>query len=85
MSSFKFGLIEVASKDFHKQRQITDILTINVKKVEKVVLSDINCLAIMERIPLFIKTPEKIFSYGVSQCDKNSTYSMPFHVSEAPE
>ena len=37
MSSFKFGKIEVASKDFYKQRQITDIFTINVKKV---VLSD---------------------------------------------
>ena len=82
MSSFKFSPIEVASKDFHKQRQITDILTIDVKKV---VLSDINCLAIMERIPLFIKTPEKIFCYGVSQYDKNSTYTISFNVSEAPE
>ena len=34
---FKFGQIEVASKDFHKQRQITDIFTIDVNKV---VLSD---------------------------------------------
>ena len=33
MSSFKFGLIEVASKDFHKQRQITDVLTTDVNKV----------------------------------------------------
>ena len=30
MSSFEFGLIEVASKDFYKQRQITDIFTIDV-------------------------------------------------------
>ena len=37
MSSFKFGQIEVASKDFHKERQITDISTIDVNKV---VLSD---------------------------------------------
>ena len=34
---FKFGQIEVASKDFHKQRQITDIFTFDVNKV---VLSD---------------------------------------------
>ena len=35
MSSFKFGQIEVASKDFYEQRQITIVLTI-----DKVVLSD---------------------------------------------
>ena len=33
MSSFKFGQIKDASKDSHKQRQITDIFTINVNKV----------------------------------------------------
>ena len=27
-------------------------------------------------LPLFIKTPRHIFSYGVSQYDKNSTYTM---------
>ena len=37
MSSFKFGQIEVASKDFYEQRQITVVLTIDVNKV---VLSD---------------------------------------------
>ena len=30
MSSVKFDPIEVASKDFHKQRQIADIFTIDV-------------------------------------------------------
>ena len=34
---FKFGQIEVASKDFHEQRRITDIFTIDINKV---VLSD---------------------------------------------
>ena len=34
---FKFGQIEVAFKDFYKQRQITDIFTIDANKV---VLSD---------------------------------------------
>ena len=33
-------------------------------------------------IPLFIKTPRDIFSYGVSQYDKNSAYTMSFNVSE---
>ena len=35
--------------------------------------------------PLFTKTPKNIFSYGVSQYDKNSSYTMTFNVSEAPE
>ena len=35
-------------------------------------------------MPLLIKTPKNIFSYGVSQYDKNSiTYTMSFNVSEA--
>ena len=33
-------------------------------------------------IPLFIKTPKNIFSYGKSQYDKNSAYTMSFNVSE---
>ena len=36
-------------------------------------------------MPLFIKTPKNIFSYGVSQYDKNSAYTMSFNVSEAKE
>ena len=33
-------------------------------------------------VPLFIKTPKDIFSYGVSQYDKNSAYIISFTVSE---
>ena len=36
-------------------------------------------------IPLFIKMSKTIFSYGVSQYDKNSAYAMSFNVSEANE
>ena len=36
-------------------------------------------------IQLFIKTPKNIFSYGVSQYDKNSAYTMSFNVSEEKE
>ena len=39
----------------------------------------------MALVPLFIKTPKNIFSYGVSQFDKNSTYTMSFNVSEEKE
>ena len=36
-------------------------------------------------IPLFIKTPKNIFSYGVSQYDKNSTVTMSFNTSTDKE
>ena len=36
-------------------------------------------------MPLFIKTPKNIFSYGVSQYDKSSAYTMSFNVFEATE
>ena len=93
---FKFGQIEVASKDFYRQRLITDIFTINVNKV---VLSDkVPCNSGKDwryivgyqvygeiNIPLFIKTPKNIFIFGVSQYNKNSSYTMSFNISEAPE
>ena len=78
MSSFKFGQIEVASKDFHKEKQITDIFTIDVNKV--VLFDKVSCNNGKDWryivgyqvdgetiVPLFIKTPKNIFSYGVSQ------------------
>ena len=94
---FKFGRTEVASKDFYRQRQITDIITIDVNKV--VVSDEAPCnngkdwryIAVAGYkvdgetiIPLFIKTPKNIFIYGVSQHDKNSAYKMSFIVSEVP-
>ena len=93
---FKFSQIEVVSKDFYRQRQITDIFTTDVKKV---VLSDkVSCnngkdwhyIAGYQAdgetiIPLFIKTPKNIFSYGVSRYDKISSYTMLFNASETAE
>ena len=91
----KFGQKEVTTKDFYGQRQIDDIFTTNVKMV---VISDKvscnnwkDCRYIVgyqvdeTLIPLFIKSPKNIFSYGVSQCDKNSAHTMSFNVSEEKE
>ena len=36
-------------------------------------------------IPLFIKISKNIFSYDMSQYDKNSAYTMSFNVSEEKE
>ena len=91
----KFGQKEVTTKDFYGQRQITDIFTIDVNKVvvsDKVPCNNGKyCRYIVgyqldeALIPLFIKTPKNIFSYGVSQYDKNSAYTMSFNVSEEKE
>ena len=92
----KFGQKEVTTKDFFGQREITDIFTIDVNKV--VVSDKVSCnngkdcryivgYQVGEEtiIPLFIKMSKKIFSYGVSQYDKNSAYTMSFNVSTEKE
>ena len=88
----KFGQKEVTTKDFYEQRQISDLFTIDVNKL--VVFDKVSCNngkdcryivgyqvdgALM---PLFMKTPKNIFSYGVSQYTKNSAYTMSFNVFE---
>ena len=72
----ELGQKEVTTKDFYGQRQITNIFMININKV---VVSDKvpcnngqDCRYIVgyqvdgALMPLFIKTPKNIFSYGVS-------------------
>ena len=86
----KFGQKEVKTKDFYGKRQITDLLTIDVNKVmiaDKVPCSNgKDCRYIVgyqvdkTLIPLFFKAPKNTFSYAVSQCDKNSAYTISFDV-----
>ena len=76
----KFGQKEVTTKDFHGQRQITDLFMIDVNKL---VVSDKvscnngkDCCYIVGYqidgvlIPLSIKTTKTMLSYGVSQFDE---------------
>ena len=92
---FKFGQKEVIDKDFYGQRQITDLFAIDVNKLA---VSDkapwnngkyyryiVGYQADGVIAPLFIKTPKSVFSYSVSQYDKNSAYTMSFNVSEEKE
>ena len=71
----KFGQKEVTAKDFYRQRQITDIFT---NDINKVVVSDkvscnngndcrytVGCQLDEALMPLFIKTPMDICSYGM--------------------
>ena len=91
----RFGQKDFTTKDFYGQGQITDIFTIDVNKVmvsDKVPCNNgKDCRYIGDYqvdealIPLFIKTPWDIFSYGVSQYDKNSAYTNSFNISEEKE
>ena len=82
-------------KTFIDKDQITDIFTIDVNKLivsDKVPCNNgkdcryiVGCQVDEGLIPLFIKTPKNIFSYGVLQYDKNSAYTMSFNVSEEKE
>ena len=83
----KFGPIKVTTKDIYGQRQITVLLAIHVNRV---VVSDkgkdfhyiVGYLLDEAVIPVLIKTPKNIFSYGVSQYYKNFAYTISFNISE---
>ena len=92
----KFSQKEVTTKGFYRQRQITDLFTIDINKVvisDKVLRNNGKdcCYIVGYQVdrrtlkPLFIKTPKNIFSSGVSQYDKNSAYTISFNVSEEKE
>ena len=91
----RFSQKEVTTKDLYGQRQIADIFMTDVNKM---VLSDKESCNNQKGsryiaghqhdealIPLFIKTTKNIFSYDVSQYDKNSAYTMSFNASEEKE
>ena len=75
IKKLKFGQKEVTTKDFYVQRQITNLLIIDVNKdvvSDKVSCNNgNNCLHIIgyqvdgELIRLFFKTAKDIFDYGV--------------------
>ena len=77
------------------QRLTTDIFTIDVNKLvvsDKVLCNNgkdcrytVGYQTDGTLIPLFIKTPKNVFSFGVSQYDKNSAYTMSFNVFEEKE
>ena len=83
----KFGQREVTTQHFYGQRQIKKLVISdkvpcnNGKDCRYIVGYQVDGVL----IPLFIKTPKNIFSYGVSQYDKNSAYTMSFNVSEEKE
>ena len=86
--SFKFGQVNVRSKDFYKRKQFTDLFSLDY---DKVVVSDpiqynnrkdkryvIGYETSNGIIPLYIKTPKNVFNNGVRQYSENSAYTMSF-------
>ena len=73
--SFKFGQVIVSSKDFYKRKQITDLFSLDYEKVMvsepiqcgKDKRYDIGYETSNGIIPLYIKTPQNVFSNGVMQ------------------
>ena len=74
---FKFGQKEVTTKYFCGQRQITDKVPCNNGKDCRYIVG-YQVYGVL--IPLFIKAPKNVFSYGVLQYDKNSACTMSFNV-----
>ena len=71
----KFGQKEVTIKDVYGQKQITDVFTIDINKVmvsDKVPSNNgkdcryiVGYVVDAVLVPLFIKIPKDMFSYGV--------------------
>ena len=86
--SFKFGQIEIATKDFYKTKKAIDIIDMDINSI--VVSDPIPCNDAKDHrytigyqtddsiTPLFIKTPKNIYSNGVSQYNKTSSWTMGF-------
>ena len=74
----KFGQKEVTTKDVNRMVVSDKVSCNNGKDCRYILGYQIDGAS----VPLFIKTPKDIFSYGVSQYDKTSACTMFFNVSE---
>ena len=86
----QFGQTAIDCKDFYKRKGISDIYSLDLDKI--VVSNNIPCNKGKDQryvvgyeddgeiVPLYIKTPPKVFSYGVSQYSENSAWTMGFNL-----
>ena len=91
----QFGQKSVENKDFYRTKRISDISTLDHDKI--VVSKSIPCNNGKDQryevgyedgdkiVPLYIKTPPKVFSYGVSQYSKKSAWTMGFNLEDHEE
>ena len=87
---YKFGQIEIASKEFNSVYQITnDVDCEKIRKSEGVVASKHDTRYTIgyeveqgKVVPLYIKTPKDCISSGVTQYNESSPWKMGFNVDE---
>lgn len=87
---YKFGQIEIASKEFNSVYQVTD--TVDCEKIrlsEGVVTNKHDTRYTVgyevepgKIVPLYVKTPKDCLSLGVCQYNESSPWKMGFNVSE---
>ena len=86
---YKFGQIEIASKEFNSVHQIQkDVDAEKIRVSEGVVANRCDTrytigyeVELEEIVPLYIKTPNSCFSSGVSWYNESSPWKMGFNVS----
>ena len=92
----QFGQKSIESKNFYRTKRISDVSNVDCDKI--VVSNSIPCNKGKDQqdvvgfedgdgeiIALYIKTPPKVFSYGVTQYSKNSAWKMGFNVEDHEE
>ena len=86
---YKFGQIEIVSKDFNREYKLTNIVDLEKIRVSEGVVANkhdtrytIGYEAEQGKIvPLYIKTPKDCISSGVSRYNENAPWKMGFNVS----
>ena len=81
---YKFGQIEIASKEFNSVYEVTDTVDYeNIRLSEGVVANKHDTrytvgyeVEVGKIVPLFIKTPKDCLSSGVSQYNESSPWKM---------
>ena len=87
---YKFGQIEIASKDFNSEYKLTNIVDLEKIRVSEGVVANKHDTRYTigyeteqgKIVPLYIKTPKDCISSGVSRYNENSPWKMGFNVGE---
>ena len=87
---YKFGQIEIASKEFNSEYKLTNIVDLEKIRVSEGVVANKHDtrytigyeIELGQIVPLYIKTPKDCVSSGVSQYNESSPWKMGFNVGE---
>ena len=90
---YKFGQIEIASKDFNSEYKLTNIVDLEkIRLTEGVVANKHDTRYTIgyeteqgKIVPLFLKTPKDCVSSGVSRYSESSQWKMGFNVDESKD